>query len=89
MAIETIGEALTLGWRVHVRCDFGKRDGMKSIRPCVYGEELHLSTLVWTRGRAFPLDMLASRLRCPLCGSRRVRIAFTPPAAPQAVRAAR
>jgi hypothetical protein len=89
MAIETIGEALSLGWRVHVRCDFGKHDGMKSIRACVYGEELHLSTLVWTRGRTFPLDMLASRLRCPLCGSRRVRIAFTPPAAPQAVRAAR
>jgi hypothetical protein len=25
MAIETIGEALGLGWRVHVRCAWGKR----------------------------------------------------------------
>jgi hypothetical protein len=39
MAIETLGEALNLGWRLHVRCDYGKRDAMKSIRECVYGSK--------------------------------------------------
>jgi hypothetical protein len=73
MAIETIGEALDLGWRVHVRCAWGTRDGMKRHRECVYGGELDLTTLVWTRGRAFPLGLLEGRLRRPRCGSRRVR----------------
>ncbi len=31
---ETLGEAHDLGWKVRVRCAFGKRDGMKSIREC-------------------------------------------------------
>jgi hypothetical protein len=82
MAVETIGEALGLGWRIHVRCAWGPRDGMKRRRECVYGGELDLQTLVWTRGRAFPLGLLESRLRCPMCGSRRVRVAFAPPASP-------
>ena len=80
MAVETLGEAYSLGWRVTVRCAHGPRDGMKHVRECVYGGELDLQTLVWTRGRDFPLDMLASRLRCPRCGSRSVRVAFSPPA---------
>lgn len=80
MAVETIGEAMDLSWRVHVRCAWGKRDAMKSIRECTKGYEIDLETLVWTRGRNFPLGLLESRLRCPRCGSRRVRIAFTPPA---------
>ncbi|WP_234823080.1 hypothetical protein [Ensifer adhaerens] len=37
-------------------------------------------TLVTTRGRDFPLALLASRLRCPRCGSRLVSVAFIPPA---------
>ena len=57
MTVETIGEALDLGWRVTVRCSFGPRDGMKRGRECVYGGELDLPTLVWTRGREFPLDL--------------------------------
>ncbi len=89
MAIETIGEALDLGWRVHVRCAWGKRDAMKSIRECIKGYELDLETLVWTRGRAFPLARLESRLKCPRCGSRRVRLAFAPPASSPALRASR
>ncbi|KSV88600.1 hypothetical protein N184_28695 [Sinorhizobium sp. GL28] len=32
-----------------------------------------------TRGRDFPLAMLASRLRCPRCGSRLVSVVFIPP----------
>jgi hypothetical protein len=80
MAVETIGEAMDLSWRVYARCAWGKRDGMKTRRECTKGYELDLETLVWTRGRAFPLGMIESRLRCPRCGSRRVRVAFTPPA---------
>src|SRR3954452_13375469 len=33
-------------------------------------------TLVWTRGAAFPISQLDSRLKCPLCGSRRVALIF-------------
>jgi hypothetical protein len=79
MAVETIGEAYDLGWRVMVRCAWGARDGMKRVRECVYGGELDMATLVWTRGRDFPIGMLESRLRCPRCRSRRVRVAFVPP----------
>lgn len=55
MAIETIGEAMDFSWCVTVRCAHGLRDGMKRVRECVYGGELDLQTLVWTRGRDFPL----------------------------------
>jgi hypothetical protein len=85
MGIETIGEAFDAGWRVRVRCAWGPRDGMKRVRECVYGGELDLSTLVWTRGRNFPLGMLESRMRCPRCGSLRVRVAFIPPMAGHAI----
>lgn len=70
-------------WRVRVRCAWGPRDGMKRVRECMYGGELDLQTLVWTRGRAFPLTSLESRLKCPRCGSRRVRVAFGVPPFPQ------
>lgn len=79
MAIESIGEAYDHGWRVTVRCAWGPLDGMKRVRECVYGAELDLTTLVWTRGRDFPLARLESRLKCPACGSRRVRLAFSVP----------
>lgn len=59
---------------------WGPREGMKRVRECIHGAELDLATLVWTRGRNFPLGMLESRLRCPKCGSRRVRVAFNIPA---------
>lgn len=82
MAVETLGEAMDFSWRVTVRCAWGKRDAMKSIRECVYSATLDLPTLVWTRGRDFPLARLESRLKCPRCGSRRVRLAFSVPAQP-------
>jgi hypothetical protein len=56
---------------------------MKSVRPCVYSYDLDLSTLVWTRGAPFPLSDLASRLKCPSCGSRRVALIFHMPREPQ------
>lgn len=76
MAIETLGEAFKAGWRVQARCAHGKRRGMRQMRECLCRIELDLETLVWTRGEAFPLNLLESRLKCPLCSSRRVAIWF-------------
>src|ERR1035437_7386967 len=87
MAVETIGEALDFSWRLTVRCAHGPRDGMKRVRECVYGGELDLQTLVWTRGRDFPIARLESRLKCPRCGSRQVRLAFSVPPSSRQMRA--
>jgi hypothetical protein len=57
-AVEMIGEAFDAGWRVRVCCGWGPRDGMKRRRECVYGGELDINTLVWTRGATFPLARL-------------------------------
>src|SRR5215218_8435886 len=62
MAVETLGEAWRLGWKLTARCAFGNRDGMKSIRACIYRAPLDMQTLVWTRGPNFPLSRLESRL---------------------------
>lgn len=88
MAIETLGEAFSLGWRLTARCAWGKRDGMKSRRECKRRYALDLETLVWTRGRAFPLSSLETRLRCPECGSRRVVVLYEVPRVPNASRIA-
>jgi hypothetical protein len=87
MAIETIGEALDFSWRLTVRCAHGPCDGTERVRECVYGGELDLQTLVWTRGRDFPLARLESRLKCPRCGSRQVRLAFSVPPSSRQMRA--
>jgi hypothetical protein len=79
MSVETLGEAYSLGWRITVRCAWGKREAMKTVRECRQSGELDMQTLVWTRGAAFPLARLESRLKCPRCGSRRVRLAFIVP----------
>jgi DNA-directed RNA polymerase subunit RPC12/RpoP len=77
--ISTLGEALSNGWTLRVYCRFGKRDAMTSIRACTAYIDVDLETLVWTRGRDFPIARLDSRLKCPRCGSRRVLVAFQPP----------
>jgi hypothetical protein len=69
------------------RCTWGKRDATKSIRECVSRYDLDLDTLIWSRGAAFPISMLAERLKCPRCGSRRVALMFNLPGAPVARRA--
>jgi hypothetical protein len=86
--ISTIGEAYDHGWKVTVRCAWGRREGMKTIRDCPDYVELDLRTLIWTRGRDFPLDLLGSRMKCMRCGSRRVRVLFHPPATGSAARVA-
>jgi hypothetical protein len=47
--------------------------------PCSYRSELDMKMLVWTRGRAFPLSRLESRLRCLRCGSHYVVVLYEPP----------
>src|SRR5215217_4492071 len=89
MAVETLGEAWRLGWKLTARCAFGNRDGMKSIRECIYRAPLDMQTLVWIRGPNFPLSRLESRLMCPECGSRRVSVLFDVPKVPVAARAKR
>ena len=81
MIVETLADAFAEGWRITARCAWGKRDGMKSRRECVYRRELDLETLVWTRGPNFPLFSLDGRLMCPRCRSRRVAVMFQPPSA--------
>jgi hypothetical protein len=61
---------------------------MKRKRECVYGAKLDLQTIIWTRGRDFPLARLESRMKCPACGSRRVTIMFDVPSNTTAIRAA-
>jgi hypothetical protein len=86
---DTLGEGLSYGWRVAARCAHGKRNGMKSIKECVCRAELDMKTLVWTRGRSFLLSRLETRLRCPMCGSRDVRLIFTVPWDAQTARGAK
>jgi hypothetical protein len=61
---------------------------MKSVRECTGRFLLDMQTLVWTRGRDFPLARLENRLRCTRCGSRRVSILFDVRRMPNAARAA-
>lgn len=78
MAVETLGEAWSLGWRLHVRCASGKGDGIKKHRECAFSAELDMNTLLMAKGPSFPLDMLGQRLFCPHCRQARMRVIFTP-----------
>lgn len=80
MAVETIGEAWSLGWRLHVRCASGKGDGLKKHRECPYSAELDMDTLMMSKGPSFPLVKLSSPLFCPQCHQTRMRVLFTPSA---------
>ena len=80
--VETLGEARDLRWRITARCAWGKRDSMKSIKECVYRYDLNMETLIWTRGAQFPLSNLATRLKCPRCGSRQIALLFDIPKEP-------
>ena len=79
MEVETLGVARSLGWKGHMRCANGYREGTRSMRRCVYRKQLDLETLVATRGPNFPLGRLEGRLMCPSCGNRRVTVVFEPP----------
>jgi hypothetical protein len=85
MTVETLGQAWKLGWRVRVRCLwFGPaKRNERSIPWCSTSADLDMKTLVWTRGEAFPLDQLASRLKCPRCGNRNIQVVFDVPNQPR------
>ena len=79
MPIETLKDALSAGWRVHVRCLGGELEYTRSKAKCRYQAELSLETLVWTRGRNIPLAGLHDRMMRPHCGHRRVNLVVEPP----------
>jgi hypothetical protein len=79
MQMETLGIARSLGGKMHMRCAYGQRGGMKRIRECAYRKQLDIDTLVCMRGPNFPLSRLEPRLICPACRSRRVTVMFEPP----------
>jgi len=86
---ETIGEAMDAGWEIRARCAWGRREGLKSVRECLWRHSLDVATLVATRGRDFPIAMLSQRMRFPVCGSRRVAIAYLPKSDPRFMTMAR
>jgi len=79
MAIETLYDLWLAKGRIHVRCAWGGREGMKSIRECGFRIEPDLMTLMLTRGRRCELVDLRTKFRCPMCGSWRVTIGVTLP----------
>jgi hypothetical protein len=79
MEVDTLGNAFAAGWRVFARCKHGQQDHGTHARRCSYRAELDLETLVWTRGRDFPLSRLQVRLKCPRCGFRRIAVMFESP----------
>ena len=82
--IDTIGDAFDHGWKLRIYCRGGKGQAMKKHRACIAYHDADLETLVWTRGRNFPIGMLPGRLKCPRCNSRIVSISFDIPNTPVA-----
>ena len=82
MAIETLGEACSQGWRVTVRCAYGRSEGPRSqsSRECNYRKELDMETLVWTRGRAFPLSSGFTTSMMPSTGIKATSATISPAA---------
>jgi hypothetical protein len=84
-SVESLGQAWRAGWRITAHCLWygqPKRRSDRRIPWCDTVTELDLKTLVWTRGERFPLSELASRLKCPKCGFRNVRVLFNVPGEP-------
>ena len=84
MLVETLGNAFSEGWRVFARCRYGQVDYGNHARKCDYRKELDMETLVWTRGRDFPLSRMESRLKCPRW---RIVVMFEPPSDVAAIKA--
>jgi hypothetical protein len=87
MQLETLFDVWNSGARLYARCAWGRREGLKSVRACIGNAELDVASLLWTRGRDFPIAMLSSRLRCPVCGSRKVSVRISIPGNADAKRA--
>ncbi|TGQ83748.1 hypothetical protein EN794_053425 [Mesorhizobium sp. M00.F.Ca.ET.151.01.1.1] len=79
MEIETLGDAWNHGVKLTARCIWGNREDLKTIRECNNRYELAVYSMLWTRGRDFPLSRLSQRLLCPKCGSRLVAVGISMP----------
>ncbi|WP_336801499.1 hypothetical protein [Kaistia sp. MMO-174] len=79
MSIETLGQAWSAGWRVKARCLGRDASTKKGTRPCLRNIDIDMGTLLWTRGRDFPISMLPQRLKCPSCGCRQISVMFDVP----------
>jgi hypothetical protein len=86
MSVETIGEAYMLGWRIHARCAWGRREAMKSVRGCQGKAELDLHNPGLDEGRCFPDHQPGEPAKMPALRSRRVSIMFDLPKEPNATR---
>jgi hypothetical protein len=73
MAIETVRDVWWAGGRIHFRCTWGRRAGLKTIRECGFD----LMTLMIARGACLMSD-LANKVRCPMCVSHDVGSASLP-----------
>ena len=51
MEVETLGVARSLGWKVHMRCANGYREGTRSMRRCVYRKQRTLRRWFARAGR--------------------------------------
>lgn len=85
--VETLGDAFAHGVGVTMYCAEGPT-GMKRRRGCIFSARLDMMSLVATRGRGFPMARLPERLRCPRCGSRRIRVLYSFPEIDETKRAA-
>jgi hypothetical protein len=77
-ASQTLGAAYLDGLRPHVYCLRGKRQGPVKVQPCGFHTDLHLESLIWTRGAKFPCWKLSQRLKCPRCGGTSVEVSWQP-----------
>ena len=87
MDIENLQDVWEAGGRLYVRCQKPRREGLKSVRACGNQYELDVRTMLWTRGRAFPVSMLSSRMRCPKCGAEEVSVRLSLPGSVMAAQA--
>jgi len=79
MDIENLGDVWQAGGRLYVRCAKPRREGLKLVRPCGRRHELDVQTLIWTRGKSFPISMLSGRMKCPACQTREVVVTLSLP----------
>jgi hypothetical protein len=70
MAIETLGEACSQGWRVTVRCAYGRSEGPRSqsSRECNYRKELDMDAGARLSALAAGKPPALPALRVALCG---------------------
>ena len=78
MGVQTIGEAYQAGWRIHVRCAWGRREAKERARLSRKGRAGPAHADLDKR-RRLPAHQLEAWLKCPMCGSRKVSVIFDVP----------